>query len=64
MEHMKEKWKAEYSSGDDSWVIRSISGWSVALACMLFPDDRSGEKTAKAICLEHNSLLAARKGKK
>lgn len=67
MEHMSMKWKAvkeknpdKYGVLESVWAIRTNNGdnsWYVAEICSHLPGDKSGEKTARAICSAHNATL-------
>ena len=62
MEHMRMRWRAEYSDFDGSWnVVTDEDGypWYVASTAANLPGDPSGELTARAICDEHNAALEA-----
>ncbi len=62
MEHMRMRWKAEYENLREQWNILTDNDdgqepWLIASVVAWLPDDRSGERTAKAICDAHNAAL-------
>ncbi len=58
MEHMEQEWWTEYGRG--KWQVYSLD-YHLFEVTGFMAGDQSGEKTARAICAEHNAALAARK---
>lgn len=59
MEHMKMRWIPLYENGQ--WnIVTEQDGepWYVASIPLALPGCKNGERTARAICDEHNSHIA------
>ena len=61
MEHMGVRWYAVKDPRAGVWCIEAATGdltrTAVAVACTDLPGDRTGYRTARAICKAHNKEL-------